>query len=316
MRDSIDDDDIDRAYRMAVETTTDVAVVRRRRGAVLEAVEGLDAVHETPVDRHSAAPDDRTAANEAHRHPSATWWRGVAAACVIGTSALVVVHMQQAPEATVETELRSDADRVAAPAPAGESTAARVAEAVPRQSGRRLHPTRTRDRHRRAPTRAHRARNAPGRSSVKHGARTPSRRRRDRRSLAMASRPRSRAGASHSPALQPVPWMPHPANLRWRRCRRPPSSRRTHQNDRKDRHRAPSSHRQRPRKLGCSCGTAAVTCSRGGRQRRRQELAAQGPCCARGQGRRASAKRGLAGCGQQGRHRSRSHASADHRSRC
>ena len=37
MRDSIDDDDIDRAYRAAVETTTDVAVVRRRRGAVLEA---------------------------------------------------------------------------------------------------------------------------------------------------------------------------------------------------------------------------------------------------------------------------------------
>ena len=114
MRDSIDDDDIDRAYRMAVETTTDVAVVRRRRGAVLEAVEGLDAVHETPVDRQRAAPGDRTAANEAHRHPSATWWRGVAAACVIGTSTLVVVHMQQAPEATVETGLRSDADRVAA----------------------------------------------------------------------------------------------------------------------------------------------------------------------------------------------------------
>lgn len=140
MRDSIDDDDIDRAYRVAVETTTDLAVLQRRRGAVLEAVEGLDAVHEMPVDQYSAAPNDRTAANEAHRHPSAAWWRGVAAACVIGTSALVVVHMQQAPEASVETEPRSDADRLAASAPAGESTAARIAEAVPRQSGRTTAP--------------------------------------------------------------------------------------------------------------------------------------------------------------------------------
>ena len=49
---------------------------------------------------------------QAHRHPSAMWWRGVAAACVIGTTTLVVVHMQQAPEATVETRLRSDADGV------------------------------------------------------------------------------------------------------------------------------------------------------------------------------------------------------------
>ena len=133
MRDSIDNDDIDRAYRIAVETTVDVAVVRRRRGAVLEAVEGLDAAHETPVDRPSAARGARTAAIEANWYPSATWWRGVAAACVIGTSTLVVVHMQQAPEAPVETGLRSDADRVAAPA--GESTAARVAETALRQSG-------------------------------------------------------------------------------------------------------------------------------------------------------------------------------------
>ena len=135
MRDSTDDDDIDRAYRIAVEATTDVAVVRRRRGAVLEAVGELDALHETPVDRPRALPGDRTAANSAHRHPSATWWRGVAAACVIGISTLVVVRMQQAPEATVETGLRSDADRVATPAPAGESTAVRVAEAAARQSG-------------------------------------------------------------------------------------------------------------------------------------------------------------------------------------
>lgn len=141
MRDSIDDDDIDRAYRMAVETTTDVAVVQRRRGAVLEAVEGLDAVHKMPVDRQRAAPGDRTAANEAHRHPSATWWRGLAAACVIGTSALVVVRMQQAPEATVETGPRSDVNRVAAPA--GESTADRVAEAAPRPSGRATAPAPT-----------------------------------------------------------------------------------------------------------------------------------------------------------------------------
>lgn len=135
MRDSTDDDDIDRAYRMAVETTTDAAVVQWRRDAVLAAVAGLDATHEAPVDRQRAAPGDRTAANDAHRHPSATWWRGVAAACVLGASALVVVRMQQAPEATVETGLRSDADRAAAPVPAGESTAAQVAEAAPRQSG-------------------------------------------------------------------------------------------------------------------------------------------------------------------------------------
>lgn len=134
MRDSTDNDDIDRAYRMAVETTMDVAVLQRRRGAVLEAVAGLDAIHEAPVDRQRAAPGDRTAANDAHRHPSATWWRGVAAACVICTSALVVVRIQQAPEATVETGLRS-ADRVAASPPAVESTAAQVAEVAPRQAG-------------------------------------------------------------------------------------------------------------------------------------------------------------------------------------
>ncbi len=138
MRDSTDDDDIDRAYRMVVETDTDVTVVQRRRGAVLKAVAELDAIHEAPVDRPRAALDDRTAANDAHRHPTATWWRGVAAACVVGASALVVVRMQQAPESTVETGLRSDADRVAvsAPAstPAGELTAAQVAQAAPRQS--------------------------------------------------------------------------------------------------------------------------------------------------------------------------------------
>jgi hypothetical protein len=110
-------------------------VVQRRRVAVLEAVAGLDAIHEAPVDRQRAAPGDRTAANDAHRHPFATWWRGAAAACVLGASALVVVRMQQAPEATVETGLRSDANRVAAPVPAGDSTAAQVVEAVPRQSG-------------------------------------------------------------------------------------------------------------------------------------------------------------------------------------
>jgi hypothetical protein len=67
----------------------------------------------------------------------------VAAACVIGISTLVVVRMQQTPEATVETGLRSNMDRVAAPAPAGESTAARVAEAAPRQSGLATAPTPT-----------------------------------------------------------------------------------------------------------------------------------------------------------------------------
>jgi len=150
MRDSIDDDDIDRAYRTAVETTTDVAVVQRRRRAVLEAVEGLDAVPATRGDRHLAAPGDRAAANESRRPPSAPWWRGVAAACVIGTSTLVVVHVQQAPEATVETGLRSDADRVAAPA--GESTAARTAEAAPRTSGPTTAPAVVADARRRAPS--------------------------------------------------------------------------------------------------------------------------------------------------------------------
>jgi Ankyrin repeats (3 copies) len=135
MNDSIDDDDdIDRAYRRAVETSTDVAVLRRRRRAVLEAVEAVNAVHATPADRPHAAPGHRAAANEAFRHQPAAWWRGVAAACVIGASALVVVHMQQAPEATVEAGLRSAADRVAAPAVPGESTPARVAEAALRQS--------------------------------------------------------------------------------------------------------------------------------------------------------------------------------------
>ena len=135
MHDSSDDDGIDHAYRVAVDATTDVAGVRRRRGAVLKAIGGLDPVLEAAVDRHSAEHGDRTAANAAHRYPSATWWRGLAAACVIGASALVVVRIQQAPEATVDAGLRSAADRVTATAPASESTTARVAEPVPRQSG-------------------------------------------------------------------------------------------------------------------------------------------------------------------------------------
>lgn len=135
MRDSIDDDDIERAYRTAVDTSTDVAGTRRRRAAVLEAVAGLEAVQPTPVHRHSAAPGDRSAVNAVHRHPSASWWRGLAAACVFGISSLVVLRLQHAPETPVETERRADAARVAAPVPARESTAARVADAAPRQSG-------------------------------------------------------------------------------------------------------------------------------------------------------------------------------------
>jgi hypothetical protein len=134
MRDS-SDDEIDRAYRVAVETTTDEARVQRRRAAVLEAVVGLDAIPEAPVDRPRAAPGDRAAANEPHLHPSATGWRGAAAACVIGASALLVVRMQQAPEAAVEAGLRSDASPVAASARAGVPVAAPVAEAPAGQSG-------------------------------------------------------------------------------------------------------------------------------------------------------------------------------------
>lgn len=136
MRDSIDDDDIDRAYRTAVDTSTDVAGVRRRRAAVLEAVERLDAVHATPVQRQGVVPDDRAAANAAHRHPSATWWRGVAAACVVGISSLVVVHMQQMPQDAVETAPRPQPGRVAAPAPSGAAAADRVAQAAPRKDER------------------------------------------------------------------------------------------------------------------------------------------------------------------------------------
>jgi hypothetical protein len=78
--------------------------------------------------------------------------------------------------------------------------------------------------------------------------RSPWRRQRGRHSLAMAWTARSRPGASHRRTRQPLPWMPHPAKLRRRRCRRLPSSSRTHRNDGKDLHRAPSSPRQRPRK--------------------------------------------------------------------
>ena len=211
MRNPIDDDDIDRAYRMAVETTTDVAAAQRRRSTVLEAVEGLKAVHGTAVDRHSAAPGDRTAANEVHRHPAATWWRGVAAACVIGISTLVVVHMQQAPESTEETRLRSDAERVAAPA--GKSTATQVAEVAPRRAARphpRPHP-------RSSPTCPDARPSCPQRPRPEFRqapCQNPSRRRRSRRSLAMPLRPPSRPGASDSRAPQPVPWMPLRANLR------------------------------------------------------------------------------------------------------
>lgn len=118
MREPIDDDDdVDRAYRAAVESTADVAAVRRRRGAVLQAVGHLDAVPATGADRGHAASGDRVSANVAHRVAPARWWRGVAAACVIGTSTLVVVQMQRAPEATVQTRQGSDAERSAAAVP-------------------------------------------------------------------------------------------------------------------------------------------------------------------------------------------------------
>lgn len=96
------DDDIDRAYRTAVDTTEDVAAVRRRTRGVLAAVQALEAAQATQGVRQGG----RT-----RLQVSTGWWRGLAAACVIGASALMAVHLSESPEVIVQTEVRSDNDR-------------------------------------------------------------------------------------------------------------------------------------------------------------------------------------------------------------
>ncbi len=96
------DDDIDRAYRTAVETTEDVAARRRRTSSVLAAVKSLEAAQTMRGERHGG---------QARLQVSTGWWRGLAAACVIGASALVTVHLSESPETIVPTEVRSDDNR-------------------------------------------------------------------------------------------------------------------------------------------------------------------------------------------------------------
>ena len=141
------DDDIDRAYRAAVQASEDSAAAGRRRGAVLQAVQGLGAAA-APADRPGpvpvvAAPSARSAANQSSWHLSSAWWRGAAAASVIVSSALVVVHLRDEPGVTMQPGARPNADRAAQPSPpaqpaptlpAAEATTDRLALATPPQS--------------------------------------------------------------------------------------------------------------------------------------------------------------------------------------
>ncbi len=111
MRDPSDDDDIDRAYRAAVASQTDAGAdaTRRRRLAVLQAVRGLDARAAQPAEAAAPVPaptrlPGRPAANQARFGGAGAAWRGAMAACLIASTALVVVHLRDEPGAAVAPE--------------------------------------------------------------------------------------------------------------------------------------------------------------------------------------------------------------------
>jgi hypothetical protein len=125
MRDP-NDDDIDRAYRAAVDATEDGAAALRRRAAVLKAVRGpgCDASDRegSPGAPQTTTSHERPASNDSRWHLSATWWRGVAAACVIASSALLVVHLHEEPGVTTEPRISADAARGAPAVPFSPAT--------------------------------------------------------------------------------------------------------------------------------------------------------------------------------------------------
>ena len=92
MRD--DDDVMERAYSTAVESLSDEserAAAARRRRAVLEAV---SAMHPRPAQPAAMDTGSEPAANQRRCSPVPGWWRTAAAACVLVSSTLVVVHLQ------------------------------------------------------------------------------------------------------------------------------------------------------------------------------------------------------------------------------
>ncbi len=120
MRDS-HDDDTEQAYRAAVAGTERDTAALRRKQAVLQAVRAWSSESATDAARADAGPaevepNDRPAANEAWWNPSAGWWRGAAAACLIGTSALVVVHVIEEPGTELAAERSAPVSETAEPA--------------------------------------------------------------------------------------------------------------------------------------------------------------------------------------------------------
>lgn len=149
-----DDDAIERAYRLAVAATEDDAAAQRRRSAVLQAVRAQSAATAAtaaaPRARHAPhephEPQEPAAANDARWAASAALWRGVAAACVIGATALVVGRLRDEPMALEPTHRPEPAPAAArtpaalpprvdvpvADVPVVDAPAARAADATPR----------------------------------------------------------------------------------------------------------------------------------------------------------------------------------------
>jgi hypothetical protein len=107
MRDPNEDDDIDRAYRAVVASRPDDDGTRRRRQAVLQAVRALQTTATAPAEPSAAvlagpARAGQSAAN-ASRWRSSSRVSGLAvAACLLASTALVVVHLHDEPGVVVE----------------------------------------------------------------------------------------------------------------------------------------------------------------------------------------------------------------------
>ena len=91
----------------------------------------------------SSVPSGSQSVDPSSWHLSSAWWRGAAAASVIVSSALVVVHLRDEPGVTMQPGARPNADRAAQPSPpaqpaptlpAAEATTDRLALATPPQS--------------------------------------------------------------------------------------------------------------------------------------------------------------------------------------